>query len=269
MVFGGKTGKGILALLCCLLLGGLLCGPVLAAEEVVVIYGDDAYPPYSYRADGRMRGIYTEIVQEAANRMEGFQIEVRLQPWKKLLEAARLGKVFAIFPPYYRPEERPYLDEYSVPILEELTAVFCNKDVLKKNRPRWPEDYFGLRIGNNLSFVIGGERFKQAVADGDITMETLPGTEANVRKLLEGRIDCYINDRNAVFWTIKQQNQGDYPYRYGILQGAVIHREQGYLAYSRDYGAPYRERFMVEFDRAIASMRSDGLIEKIVRSYIH
>ncbi|WP_147822448.1 substrate-binding periplasmic protein [Salidesulfovibrio onnuriiensis] len=262
--------KGILSFLCALLLAGAVCcGSAQAGEEVVVVYGDDAYPPYSYRIDGRMRGIYADILLEAGNRMEGFLIEIRLLPWKKLLEAAANGEVFAVFPPYYRPEERPYLDEYSVPILEEETAVFCNKDVLKASRPRWPEDYFGLRIGQNLSFETGGDRFNQAVADGDITVEALHGTEDNVRKLLAGEVDCYINDRNAVYWTIKQQNQGDYPYRYGILQGAVIHREQGYLAYSHDFGASYRARFMTEFDRAIASMRADGLIEKIVRSYIH
>ncbi len=242
-------------------------GSATAEDIHVALYGDDAYPPYSFDEGGAVRGIYPEIIREAGKRMRGFSLTIRLLPWRRLLEAAKRGEVFAIFPPYYRPVERRYLTAYSAPILDETLAVFCNSDILASPRPAWPEDYYGLHIGKNLAFSTGGPAFDQAVEDGMIRLEEIPGTELNVRKLLEGRIDCYINDRIAVLWTIKRQFRTTYRYSNRIREGATISSEQGFLAYSGFYKAKYRDGFIKAFDQALRSLQADGTVDQIVRGY--
>lgn len=259
----------IIRLLCAL--GFLMFAPGIATagDIVVTLFGDDAYPPYSFNAEGKADGIYPEIIRRAAVRMEGFSVAIELLPWRRLLKKAETGEAFAVFPPYYRPMERKYLTAYSVPILREKTAVFCNTDTLASPRPNWPQDYYGLHIGKNLSFSTGGAEFDQAVEKGLILLEEIPGTELNIRKLLEGRIDCYINDRLAVLWTIKRQDRGNYKYSNKIMQGAVISSEQGFVAYSSLNAPEYRERFITAFDQAILSLKAEGVIDSIVTDFTH
>lgn len=242
--------------------------PVLAENTVVTLYGDNSYPPYSYEEDGAVKGIYPEIIREAAARLSGFSLEIRLRPWRRLLQMAERGEAFAVFPPYYRPIEREYLGRYSVPILDEVTAVFCNNEVLAAPRPVWPDDYFGLKIGKNLSFSTGGPAFDQAAMEGKVWVEEGAGTKINVRKLLEGRIDCYMNDRIAVLWTLKEQDDGQFRYSGKINEGATIRMEQGYVAYPILYDANYKQRFIKAFDEVIGSMKVDGTITRILQSYV-
>ena len=65
----------------CLALALALLGmlpPVLAAPQTVILYGDDDYAPYSYVENGAFKGMYIDILRQAASRMPGYRLE--LQP---------------------------------------------------------------------------------------------------------------------------------------------------------------------------------------------
>lgn len=135
-----------------------------ATPTSVVVYGDDAYPPYSYEENGQAKGIYADILSAVFARMPDYQVTVSPIPWKRGLKMLKTGKGFALFPPYYYPDKRPYIFPYSTPILPEEVVVFCHPDRVR-GRPltRWPDDYFGLKIGLNEAFEIGGQAFWRAV----------------------------------------------------------------------------------------------------------
>jgi len=57
--------------------------------------------------------------------------------------------------------------------------VYCRQDILEKDRPNWPNDYFGLTIGNNAGFSAGGDNFLAAVKAGDIKVQETKGTPKN------------------------------------------------------------------------------------------
>lgn len=66
----------------------------------VVIYGDENYPPYSYVENGIFKGIYTEIIREAAKEIEGYNVELKPVPWRrglKLIENGGLCHLSTIF----------------------------------------------------------------------------------------------------------------------------------------------------------------------------
>ncbi len=117
-------------------------------------------------------------------------------------------------PPYYRPRERPWIQPYSVPLLEERVVVFCHRDVFANGqRPAWPLDYQGLTFGNNRGFLSADQPFWQAVQSGLIRVEEAPGTRANLQKLLRRRIDCYFNDRISILSELaKMKRDGLYPH---------------------------------------------------------
>ncbi|WP_199911738.1 type 2 periplasmic-binding domain-containing protein [Dongshaea marina] len=164
---------------------------------------------------------------------------------------------------------------YSIPIIYERVSVFCHEDVLAQSlRARWPEDYYGLIIGNNAGFAIGGDKFWKAVKKGRIKIQEVGGTRQNILKMGLKRIDCYINDRISILWELKKlKATGEYQegVRHAkLLEGATISIEQGFLGFTdKDKGKfPYKTDFIKEFDTVIYSMRRTGELQEIIESYV-
>lgn len=258
-----RTVKG--RILLALLLGAAAASQ--AAEPVnVVVYSDDAYPPYSYAEKGQARGIYAEIFRKAFAQMPEYHVEIKPVPWKRGLKMLESGEGFALFPPYFRPQERPYM-KYSTPVLSESVAVFCGAAIAERvERKRWPEDFYGLRFGINAGFSLGGDSFYQAVKNGQIILDQASGNHVNLEKLILQRIDCYMNDRFSILWEWRHMNaEGMNRDGTKIIETAVVSAEQGYLGYTdRDEGRfPYKNDFIVELNKVLESMRRTGEIQRI------
>jgi polar amino acid transport system substrate-binding protein len=245
---------------------------ITIAKTDVVIYGDCSYTPYSYLNNrGEPSGVYVDILKSIFSEMTDYNVLIELVPWNRGMDMIRKGIGFALFPPYYRPE-RSYL-VHSVPILDEIVVAFCREDTLKKPRSKWPQDYFGLKVGKNSGFDIGGEEFKQAVIDGKIILEEAMTNRSNILKLIVGRIDVYINDRLSILWSIKElKKQGKYEEvtQQKLTEGTIISVERGYLVFTLmdDNLFDFRDDFIKKFNTILVRMKTDGTIQKIVNNYI-
>ncbi|MDP6777882.1 MAG: ABC transporter substrate-binding protein [Candidatus Latescibacteria bacterium] len=255
-------------------IAALYQGTPVAAQTDVVVYADENYPPYSYRESGEAQGIYAEILKAAFGRMDGYRVTIKPVPWKRGLRLLELGKGFALYPPYRRVEERPYIRPYSTPILDEKVVVFCRSDVIASPRPLWPEDYYGLRIGINAGFRVGGDAFWSAVEEGKIKVDESRGNSENLLKLVRGRLDGYLNDRISILWELKRLRK-DEAYREGtahagIVEGATVATEQGYLGFTgRDGGRfPFKDHFVEELNAIIDEMKKSGEVQGIVDKYL-
>lgn len=239
----------------------------------VIIYSDAAYPPYSYEERGQAKGIYVEILKVAFSRLKGYDVRFEPAPWKRGLGYLEAGIGFGLIPPYYRPQARPWMD-VSVPILDETISVFCSEGVLETPRPVWPQDYAGLKIGNNAGFATFTETPAQLQAQYQIIIENEPGTETGLLRLASGQIDCYVNDRLSVLWLLSRlRAQGKYNpngAHANILEGATIVSEQGHIGYTNaDKGAfAYKADFMAQTDKILTAMKESGEIEQIVEAFI-
>lgn len=245
-----------------------------AGEIPVTVYADAGYPPYSYEKDGKPAGLYYDIVRAAFSHMQGYKIDVRTVPWKRGMAMLKSGTGFALYPPYMNTKDEPWTWPYSQPLFEEHVVAYCRQDVITaKPRKRWPEDFYGLTIGNNAGFIVGGEAFDAAVKAGRLRMEEAKDSETNIMKLGMKRIDCYINDRVSIQWTIKQlKAEGKYQEggAHAELGEAIqIATKQGYLGYtSRDQGRyTYKADFVKQFDAAIQQMKRSGEMDTITRNF--
>ena len=252
------------AMLCLSIVAG---GSVRAAQPVL-IYGDDDYPPYSYVENGQLKGIYTEIVREAAQAMPQYAVQLRPVPWKRGVLMLQTGEAFALYPPYLWRDERPYV-RYSVPLLMEQMVVFCNQEVLaRRTLQHWPADYGGLHIGINAGFLLGDAGLTQALRSGKVVLDAAKGTRTNLLKLMRGRIDCYVSDRLSAQWElqrIRRDVQAGTPMQ-AIHETAQLASQQGYMGFTlRQPGQyPYREDFIAQFNAAIVRMQNNGAIRRIV-----
>jgi polar amino acid transport system substrate-binding protein len=252
-------------LLLCLCMLGI--NSAYASEAVeVVIFADEAYPPYSYMENGELRGIYPALFVKFFEQMPGYKVQIKPVPWKRGLMMIETGQGFALIPPYYRPKERPWM-HYSEPILEEQVTLFCNEPVLKGiRRTVWPDDFYGLRVGINAGFVLGGERFMQASKEGKLSIDLAPSNRSNLLKLLMGRIDCYLNDRLSILWELERiKSEGLYNNQ-KILEALTISQETAYLGVTeRDNGHfAFKSDFIKQLNAQILQMKKKGEIQRLI-----
>lgn len=245
--------------------------PMLHAKTTVTVYCDNNYPPYSYVENGETRGIYVEVLTKAFSRMEAYEVTIIAEPWKRSIKMLEQGKYFALFPPYYRPKARPFMD-YSAPILEEKLVVFLNESTAKKRQLNsWPVDFNGMKIGRNAGFTISqNEDFLEAVSSGRITLEDAKDNRSNILKLAMGRVDAYVNDRLSILWELSRlKKSGEYEEggrHEKIVEGITLSVEQGYLGFTnQDKGVfTFKEDFIKTLNKIILDMKEKGEIEKII-----
>lgn len=257
--------KKALIIVMALVLCTFMAATALAAQKVTIV-GDSDYPPYSFDNNGEMDGIYVRILQKIFPQMTDYDIEFKLIPWKRGLAQVEKGEVLGIVPPYYRPDKRPWIKPYSDPIIKEEVAVFCNKKVMSTPRTQFPDDYFGLTFANNKGYASGGKAFLDAVASGKITMEEATGTDTNLQKLASGRVDCYINDKQAILMTIKQLSaKGKLKGRPDdVVESQIISAEDGYIGFSAKADSA---AFAATFNALLQDMKSSGEIDAIIQEF--
>ena len=245
-----------------------------AADIAVTLYADEGYPPYSYDDNGKPAGIYYDIIKTAVARMAGYKVTIVTIPWKRGMAQIARGTAFALYPPYMNLKDEPWTWPYSLPLYDEHVVAMCRKDVVAgKGTMHWPHDFYGLTIGNNAGFIVGGADFDQAVASGKLHMEEGRDNRTNILKLGLKRIDCYINDRVSILWT-KQQLVNEGAYQEGgshaeLVEAAVIGTESGFLGITdRDNGKfPYKTDFVKQFDSVIYQMKRRGEIDHITADF--
>jgi polar amino acid transport system substrate-binding protein len=259
----------------CLLAAALLPGLPARAQIIdVTVYADEGYPPYSYAQQGKAAGIYPDIARAAFARMRGYRVALKPVPWKRGMAMLEKGTALALLPPYYNTRDEPWTWPYSLALLDEHVVAVCSREVVaKRGAMAWPAGFYGLRIGNNAGFIVGGEAFEQAIRQGKVVLEEARDTRSNVLKLGLRRIDCYINDRRSIQWTrdqLKREGLYDEGGKHARLEeAAVIGREQGFLGFTdRDKGRfPYKTDFLKQFNTIIYQMRRTGEIDRIAQDF--
>lgn len=259
-----------------LLLTAILSVSVAAQSKPipVTIYCDDAYLPYSYTDKSReARGIYTEILARAFKQMKDYKVTIIPQPWTRAMMALEKHDVFAVYPPYYRPVERPFIKDYSLPILEETIVVYARKSDANKKMKHWPRDWFGKKVGIFTGTMdIAGREFADAIKNGKIQMLEAKRNEENLRNLITRKIDAYVNDRNAILYTLRVlKSKGEWPENAPeIEEVAVVSKESGYLAFSQDDKKfPFKKDFIKKFNAALEKLQQNNEVERITDDYIN
>ena len=136
-------------------------------------------------------------------------------------------------------------------------------------RPNWPADYYGLTIGNNAGFSVGGGVFNEAVKNGHIKLIESKGTPRSLLKLIEGTVDCYINDVVSIQWELKKlEKEGRYNGT-NLKKSATISLDYGYLGFSTNGSRyPFKNDFKKQYLTILETMKANGEIDAIVKRFL-
>lgn len=243
-----------------------------AQKHLVTIYGDASYRPYSWEEAGEFKGIYVDILTRAFVQMPDYQVSLLPVPWRRGLNMLDTGRAFALFPPYYYPNHRPYIQPYSTAIFTEKTILVCNKKINSAKRDAWPEDYYGLTIGQSSGFLLGGEAFLEAVKNKKIKMTESLRAEQNLLMVGTGRIDCYVNDELAIKTELKRIKASFDSFNVldSIDAGKIVSFENSYLGFTNinEGKYPYKQDFIAQFNQIIDAMKRNGEIDDIINKYL-
>jgi polar amino acid transport system substrate-binding protein len=243
-------------------LASILLAVCAHSSWAVTIVGDDAYPPYSFKDKGKITGIYTDIIQQALTQMNDAS-SIKAMPWKRGLSELKMKTINALFPPYHRPKQRPYMI-YSTDILNETLVIVCNAKVADRLK-KFPEDYQGISMGQNSGFA-SGSAINDAAKNKIIKLSEAKGMTANLKKLINNRINCYVNDRLSILYQLKKMvGRGEYDGS-SIVETHVLGIEKGYLAINKGADAEVKA-FIERFNGVIDGMKSSGKIDEIISKY--
>ena len=239
---------------------GLSAGLAQSFGDEVVLLQDNSYPPYMTVAQDRPEGLYAAIIREAERRMGNMPLELRAVPWTRATLLVESGKAQGLVGSYYKPQDRPWIRHWSVPLYQEEVSVFCRKGVARAD---WiyPDDFKGLLFGNVAGYKAPGPRFFEMVSQGTIMLEEAQTTEQNLSKLVLGRIDCYVVERLATEILIRDKNYTN------VEIVATASMEPAYIGWSDKWTGVTADAFIEAMDKALSDMKKDGTIDGIVATY--
>jgi polar amino acid transport system substrate-binding protein len=125
------------------------------------------------------------------------------------------------------------------------------------------EDLKGLRIGDRLGNVNGGQEYLAAEASGVLTVERVLTDEQNLRKLLMGRIDVIVGAESMI--TAVLQSQFTPQERAEIaIHPKPLHVVYGYAVFNRQL-APH---LMRAFNDGMRQLRESGRFDQLSRELL-
>jgi len=95
--------------------------------------------------------------------------------------------------------------------------------------------------------------------------------EQNLNKLIADRIDCYINDRLAIFDTLRKMKMKNKDINFPDINVIkVISSESGYVGYSKNQDSEFDNlnEFKNRLNIILTEMKNSGQIRRIINKYI-
>ena len=220
--------------------------------DVVIIATYD-WPPYVER--NLPHGGYVMQVIQAALVSAGLDARVEFMPWARGIALLRDGKVAAVVPAY-KTAERERECDLSAPFPGGPLTLFALADKAR----HWDNlhDLSGLRIG-----VVRGYAHTEAFDGATFLNKEVANDEtANLRKLLAGRIDAMVADRNVVRYRFQRDISGD-PAALGEYDPILGERDL-HVCFSRAW--PGHAALRAAFDKGLAAVRDAGLVDELHRN---
>ncbi len=195
-----KKSFSILVLLC-------LCAacPARADQETITLVADE-WCPYNCAPNSEKPGYMVEIATAAFAR-HGISVKYITLPWARAIEDTRDNKYTAIIGAYYNdapdfiyPETPQGLCRFSFYVKKDDPWQFRNIDSLKTRT---------LGAINDYSYSVALDDYISTENEQSGRVQILSGESAiqnNIKKLLAGRINTYVEDRQVMAYTLSHKD---------------------------------------------------------------
>lgn len=230
----------------------------LAFAAVLLIAATSHARTIHFVTDMEKDGGFLIEVTKAAFARVGHEVDIVYLPWARALNMTMNGQAEALLGVYYN-EERARKMRYS-DVVGHSDMVFF----VLKNR--------GITYGNlndlkpyTVGTIIGASYTPEFEAANFIRKDPTSDVTTNIRKLLAGRIDVFVEKNQVVWSTLKAQ----FPAEAGKIESLpVALRENRYFnAFSMSF--PGYEQNVTDFNAGLKLIMQDGTYDKILSMGLH
>ncbi len=237
------------------------CLTAFADEEISFVAVENIIP-FSYEENGQIQGIDYEFILEISKRV-GFNPKIMLVPFKRGLHLLENGTADGSFQIYYKKERESFLIYSDIPMHYSNVSIYVrNDDNFIFNKI---EDLYGKKVGIQSGFFISPE-FQKAVDEQKIVVDEAKECEMNLKKLVVGRIDCFISSSQIAMFYI---NNLGFQEKIKSLPTLVVPEKGTYLALSKN-GKNIKDKhdFIKKINVAMKEIIEDGTYDKIQNKYL-
>ena len=195
-------------------------------------------------------------IAKAAAKEAGHTLEMSWMPWKRALEMAKRGRRDGLLGAYYN-KERDKAFHFTIPMYS-VTGSFIAKKSFERDSYESLKDLKGYSMG----FLRGGE-FPDKFDSADY-LDKRPGkNEANMRKLVNGRIDLAAM-ANTVFFDLLKRKTDESAGDYKALQPPLWNKNL-YITISKE--VDNGEQIAADLNEGLRAIIENGTYAEIVESY--
>ena len=190
---------------CLFILTTATMGMIEAAHGETIeldIYTTDAYAPYNFVEEGRLKGISVDMMMRILEKIEApIQPEsIKIVPWARGLNYLSTKQNACLLTVGKTPEREAKFQWVGPTVLAGFSVLALKNRHITINAIG---DLNSYRIGDQLGGSPGGEIALQAGVKKE-KIEYVPTPGQNIMKLALGRLDVVIIERNVAAWQIKQ-----------------------------------------------------------------
>lgn len=216
----------------------------------------DPYPPYTLGSEGTPTGgSKVELLEAVIARIDGLSATVTIMPWKRCQADAKAGQMDGILPLFLNEERASYL-AFSIGTSVEESVLWHRTDQFPQDY-RWNGDFNDishLRLGMlNGAYIDQG---MQDVFENGKGITRARDTSTLMELLIKDRVDLVAMDSAVGNYVISSSGWQNMVRR---LEKPIVSRK-AHFGLSKASGA---DQYLDEFDRVIAELGNEGIIDQI------
>lgn len=224
--------------------------------------GWEYFEPFQVKRDGEVTGLDVTLFREAAA-IARCTVETYELPWARMLRALELGRMDVALGASFTPDRAAYA-RFTQPYRREEFVIFMRQGELERLGPGGLLDIAqaGLRLGTGTGYTYGA-LFDEAMKDPAFVqlLDEAARTQLNVRKLISGRIDAFLDSR-FVGWNMAK--------REGVassieIHPAVVSFDPVHFMLSK---TSVSEEIFNRIDHALGMIQANGRLNMILAQYL-
>lgn len=220
--------------------------------DAIKVVSDTAYAPFEFKdSDQIYKGIDVDIINKVAE-LKSWNINMTFPGFDAAVNAVQSGQADAIMAGMTKTKDREKVFTMSDTYYDTKVVIATTKTHAIRSYSQLKGKTVGVKNGT------AAQRFLEKIKNKyKFTIKTFDTTDLTYNSLNSGSIDAMMDDQPVIEYAIKQGQN---------LKISMKGEAVGSFAFGVKKGSKY-EYLVTEFNEALAQMKKDGSLDKIISKW--
>ncbi|PMR93022.1 amino acid ABC transporter permease [Streptococcus intermedius] len=220
--------------------------------DAIKVVSDTAYAPFEFKdSDQTYKGIDVDIINKVAE-LKSWNINMTFPGFDAAVNAVQSGQADAIMAGMTKTKDREKVFTMSDTYYDTKVVIATTKTNTISSYSQLKGKTVGVKNGT------ASQRFLERIKDKyKFNLKTFDTTDLTYNSLNSGSIDAMMDDQPVIEYAIKQGQN---------LKISMKGEAVGSFAFGVKKGSKY-EYLVTEFNEALAQMKKDGSLDKIISKW--